>query len=138
MCLRKGCSAGQRSEADQVLSAGRRKVVSESFGAATSALGQKPKGERRAADLVRFTPQKPTSCKPAVRSSEGQERQSITLAARASMFAAAGIERQQRFLYSARHGVNRGIQRGTLVRKLWYSVPNVSLSVGSSIITTQT
>jgi hypothetical protein len=46
--------------------------------------------------------------------------------------------RLQRFLYAARRGVNRGIQRGTLVRKLSYSVPNVCLSVGSSIITTQT
>jgi hypothetical protein len=46
--------------------------------------------------------------------------------------------RLQRFLYAARHGVNRGIQRGTLVRKLSYSMPNVCLSVGSSYITTKT
>jgi len=46
--------------------------------------------------------------------------------------------RLQRLLYAARHGVNRGIQRGTLARKLSYSVPNVCSSVGSSIITTHT
>ena len=46
--------------------------------------------------------------------------------------------RLQRFLYAARHGVNRGIQRGTLVRKLSYSAPNVCSSVGSSNITTKT
>src|SRR5262249_48002450 len=40
--------------------------------------------------------------------------------------------------YAARHGVNRGIQRGTWLRKLSYSVPNVSMSDGSSNTTTQT
>jgi len=44
----------------------------------------------------------------------------------------------QRFLYAARHGVNRGIQRGTLVRKVSYSIPNVRLRVGSSYVTTKT
>jgi len=53
---------------------------------------------------------------------------------RLALFVAADIEP----LYAARHGVNRGIQRGTLVRKLSYSVPNVCLSVGSSYITTTT
>jgi hypothetical protein len=45
--------------------------------------------------------------------------------------------RLQRFIYVVRHGVSRGIQRGTLVRKLSYSVPNVCSSVRSSNITTQ-
>ena len=41
-------------------------------------------------------------------------------------------------LYPARHGCSLGIQRGTLVRKPSYSVPNLSLRPGSSTITTQT
>ena len=35
-----------------------------------------------------------------------------------------------------RHGDSRGIHRGTLVRKLSYSVPNVCLSVGSRLVST--
>jgi endonuclease YncB( thermonuclease family) len=36
-----------------------------------------------------------------------------------------------------RHGVSRGIQRGTLARKVPYSIPNFSWSVGSSYSTTK-
>ena len=40
--------------------------------------------------------------------------------------------------HSDRHGVIRGIQRGTAARNASYSFPNVSLSVGSSYATTWT
>jgi len=35
-------------------------------------------------------------------------------------------------LHSARHGLNRGIHRGTLARNAAYSAPNLRSSVGSS------
>lgn len=40
--------------------------------------------------------------------------------------------------HSARHGVIRGIQRGTAARNASYSAPNVCSSVGSSYATTKT
>src|SRR5262245_2588355 len=40
--------------------------------------------------------------------------------------------------HSNRHGVIRGIQRGTAARNASYSLPNVCSSVGSSYATTKT
>src|SRR6185436_9407639 len=40
--------------------------------------------------------------------------------------------------HSGRHGVIRGIQRGTPARNASYSLPNVRSSVGSSYATTKT
>ena len=61
-----------------------------------------------------------------------------TQAADAHAFNRSRNEHVGGLVHSARRGVNRGIQRGTLVRKLSNSVPNVCLSVGSSYITTTT